>query len=328
MKKLRKLFNLLPAFALAVISGLGVVLDNDQTPKEVNADTIYYSLYSEEFSSSISTSFTQSDTFPIGTFTTSFTINGTFTYYYAYKETGKEYSFNCNLQFRNCYSSYYGNFTLERLYIPRTIVSTNANTFRIDLIRFEGQSPYQGKIPVKFYFDIYVDGTKIGETQAISNATITNQSLINGGVLKGTANQTIMNVTYTPTDYDTGYGVGYGEGYNAGFNDGYSNGNSFGYNNGYSVGYQDGVDSQAQAISDAYNEGYSAGYDEGYSVDGTAATIFSGILQVGMLPINVLLAIFNFEILGINLSAFISAILTVCLTVIVIRTVTGGKNSE
>lgn len=100
------------------------------------------------------------------------------------------------------------------------------------------------------------------------------------------------------------------------------NGTNLAFNDGYSDGYDDGYE---YGIDEGYSNGYSVGFSDGFSADSTATTIFSGILQVGMLPVNVLLAIFNFEILGINLSAFISAILTVCLTIIVIRTITGKK---
>lgn len=121
---------------------------------------------------------------------------------------------------------------------------------------------------------------------------------------------------------------GYSEGYNVGYADGYNVGNTDGYNSGYSIGYDDGVLSQQQAITDSYNTGYADGYNEGFSADSTATTIFSGILQVAMVPINFFLAIFNFEILGINLSGFIRALFTVALTIIVVRTIFGGKGAS
>lgn len=94
-----------------------------------------------------------------------------------------------------------------------------------------------------------------------------------------------------------------------------------GYSEGYTSGYDDGV-------SVAYSSGYTDGYNDGIDVDSTAYTIFNGILNVGMLPINFFLAIFNFEILGINISALVSAGLSVCLVIIVSKSVFGGKGSE
>lgn len=89
------------------------------------------------------------------------------------------------------------------------------------------------------------------------------------------------------------------------------------YNNGYNVGKREG-----------YAEGYSVGYSEGMSADETATTIFNGILNVALVPINFFLSVFNFEILGINLKEFVSALLTVSLIIIVIRTVLGGKSDD
>ena len=96
----------------------------------------------------------------------------------------------------------------------------------------------------------------------------------------------------------------------------------------YQDGYADGVASQQQLIVDARQEGYSSGYTDGHNVNQTAATIFSGILQVALVPINFFLAIFNFEILGINLSGFIRALFTVAITIIVIKSVIGGKGAS
>lgn len=104
-------------------------------------------------------------------------------------------------------------------------------------------------------------------------------------------------------------GVWYNNGYNDGKTAGLSEGETTGYNNGYSVGYQ-------------------AGYEQGYSTDSTVTSIFSGILQVALVPINFFLAIFNFEILGINLSGFIRALFTIAITVIIIRTIFGGKGAS
>lgn len=96
------------------------------------------------------------------------------------------------------------------------------------------------------------------------------------------------------------------------------------YGQGYELGYQTGYDTGA---SDGYARGYSNGYNEGVTLDSTAVTIFNGILNIAFVPINFFLAIFNFEILGINISAFVSALLSICLVIIVVRFVTGKKQS-
>ena len=102
-------------------------------------------------------------------------------------------------------------------------------------------------------------------------------------------------------------------GTNMAFLDGYSNG----YDEGYVYGKQQG-----------YLLGQNDGYTEGVTTNSTVFSIFNGILQVAMLPVNFFLAIFNFEILGINLSGFIRAIFTIAIVVIIIRTVFGGKGAS
>lgn len=97
--------------------------------------------------------------------------------------------------------------------------------------------------------------------------------------------------------YDAGYQVGYGEGENAG------------YDNGYDTGYADG-------------------YTEGVETNGTAFTIFNGIIGIGMLPINVFLAMLNWEVFGINISNFVMSILTLAITIYVISTFTGKKDKK
>ena len=100
--------------------------------------------------------------------------------------------------------------------------------------------------------------------------------------------------------------------YQDGYDSGYRNGLSDGYDNGYTAGHQ---------------EGYSQGYNEGINQDMTIATIFSGCLSVAMVPINFFLAIFNFEILGINIADFVSALLSVCIVIIIVRIVLGVGNN-
>ena len=82
-----------------------------------------------------------------------------------------------------------------------------------------------------------------------------------------------------------------------------------------------------ETVEDIYEDGYSNGYVDGYqngvNVDSTAVVIFNGILNIALVPINFFLAMFNFEVLGINISQLVSAILSICLVIIVVRFVTG-----
>lgn len=104
------------------------------------------------------------------------------------------------------------------------------------------------------------------------------------------------------------------------------------YNDGtYSVGYEVGKnDGYQQGLTDGrqggYQQGYADGYTEGASQDETAVVIFTGILNVALLPINMFLQIFNFEVFGINIGGLVSAFLTVAIVVIIIRIITGKKS--
>lgn len=90
-----------------------------------------------------------------------------------------------------------------------------------------------------------------------------------------------------------------------------------GYDNGYSQGYSEG-----------YGRGHAEGYNEGFNADTVSTTIFNGILYIGLLPINVFLACFNFDILGINMSSFVTAMLSVAFVVIIFRFLFNGKSGD
>lgn len=98
-------------------------------------------------------------------------------------------------------------------------------------------------------------------------------------------------------------------GYNAGYNDGYESAKTLAYDNGYGDGYTDG-------------------YNEGVQMDDTVFTVFNGILNIALVPINFLLGIFNFEVLGINISSLVTSALTVACVIIVIKMFLGGASDD
>lgn len=106
--------------------------------------------------------------------------------------------------------------------------------------------------------------------------------------------------------------------------------NAFGLaKGGYTAGYDNGyADGNANGYGTGYDDGYADGFAHGVETDDTAFTIFNGILTIGMIPINVFLAMFDFDILGINISNFVMSLLTVLVTLWVIRTISGGKNEN
>lgn len=77
-----------------------------------------------------------------------------------------------------------------------------------------------------------------------------------------------------------------------------------------------------------FTDGRNVGIAEGRQEDSQIVAIFGGILDIGLIPINVFLNIFNFDILGINLTAFVSAALTVFCVIIIIRSLVIGGNGK
>lgn len=99
--------------------------------------------------------------------------------------------------------------------------------------------------------------------------------------------------------------------------------------NGFLTAIQNGYGVRTNtAYEEGRTAGYLAGLAEGQQQDETIASIFSGILEIGLVPINVFLAMFNFDILGINITEFVTALLTAMLVVYVVRIFIGGGDSN
>ena len=105
------------------------------------------------------------------------------------------------------------------------------------------------------------------------------------------------------------YSDGYNTGYMNGKNDGYASGEKAGYQNGYKKGKTDG-----------YNSGYSHGVSE--SNDYTFLGLISACVDA---PITYFTSLFNFELLGVNLSGFLTGLFTLCVIVTIVKLCLGGK---
>lgn len=79
------------------------------------------------------------------------------------------------------------------------------------------------------------------------------------------------------------------------FDDGYAQGKQVGYNDGYSIGYNDGINDS-----------------NSYSFSNMIGAVLDG-------QVNMFMGLFNFELLGVNLSSFFLAILTVCVIITIIK---------
>lgn len=118
----------------------------------------------------------------------------------------------------------------------------------------------------------------------------------------------------------------YQNGVVAGFNSGVQS--SQGYQNGYNVGFADG---EQAAVRPNYDKGYDAGYNVGFGAGEQAGlqaandySFFSFIAACIDAPIQAFMGLFNFEILGMNMSNFSLGLLTAAIIIIVLKFALGG----
>lgn len=99
----------------------------------------------------------------------------------------------------------------------------------------------------------------------------------------------------------------------------------------YNAGVAEGQGNLAQAKEDSFNKGYSegssVGYNKGYSAginDSNQYTFMSLIGAVFDAPISAFRGLFNFEILGVNMTALVSSLFALAVIVVIIRIALGG----
>ena len=88
------------------------------------------------------------------------------------------------------------------------------------------------------------------------------------------------------------------------------------YNTGYNTGYNDGVQSQQGNITQAHQQGYNEGYAAGTAGSTNLGNI---LLSVGGVPFETLKSIFDFDLLGINISSLIMSILTAAVAIWLVK---------
>lgn len=94
---------------------------------------------------------------------------------------------------------------------------------------------------------------------------------------------------------------------------------SAGYDDGVSAGYADG---NTAGYSTGYNAGDTAGYNRGYNAGVADSNDYSFIGLIGAVidaPISAFTGLFNFEILGVNISGFLLGLFTLCVVIVVVR---------
>lgn len=124
-------------------------------------------------------------------------------------------------------------------------------------------------------------------------------------------------VYYRGFDLDDIKDFYYNNGYSAGNSDGYSAGSIDGYDSGYSAGSTDGYDS-----------GYAYGYNVGHATGLTDSGEYSFMSLLGAVfdaPIKALMGLFNFNVLGVDMTSFVSSLFALCVIVVIIKLALGGK---
>ena len=94
----------------------------------------------------------------------------------------------------------------------------------------------------------------------------------------------------------------------------------------YSNGFEDGKNSVN--TSNYYNNGYNDGYNVGKNDGISSANNYSFLGLIGAVvdaPIKAFTGLFDFEILGFNISTFILSLITVCVIITIIKLLLGGR---
>lgn len=104
--------------------------------------------------------------------------------------------------------------------------------------------------------------------------------------------------------------------------------NSF-YYQGFDAGYNQGkLDGELSGYNTGYNSGYNDGYFYGYDVgsNSTNQYTFSNLLTaVVEAPVNVLISLLDFNIMGYNLLSIVVGLLSLGVIVVIIKLCLGGK---
>lgn len=99
------------------------------------------------------------------------------------------------------------------------------------------------------------------------------------------------------------------------YNQGYSAGQTDGYNKGYSAGENDGYTS-------GYDAGNTIGFVNGYNKGVNDSNQYTFVNLIGATidaPMQYFKSLFNFELLGVNLSSFLMGLFTLCIIVTILK---------
>ncbi len=159
----------------------------------------------------------------------------------------------------------------------------------------------------------------------LSDSKFSKAQSANIGIYSGTKDYDIIrsNINNVLSKYFTfGYKqtINFSDNYQSGYNEGWSDGSLHGYDEGYQDGHYDGKES----VDTQYY--YDQGYYKGHS-DGVAnANDYSFMGLIGAVvdaPLNAFKGMFNFDVLGVNLSGLMLSLFTLCIVIVVVKLVLG-----
>lgn len=211
---------------------------------------------------------------------------------------------------------------------------------------------------LRFYFNKYMRGDFSSSNHKLSTG-YNGFPLIFSGYAPGTSNRyfgslsilsQVSSASDVPDDFNDGYASTFGYGMPSVFfsqcqnyisqliaintNKQVSDGDAALYQAGYNSGVgamQDYIEEQERNIEKrGYDSGHTIGYNKGYS-DGLSAGSTNDYSFLGLIgavvdaPVNAFKSMFNFEVLGVNLTSFFMAMLTASAIIIIIRIALGGK---
>lgn len=177
-----------------------------------------------------------------------------------------------------------------------SLVYTNPTWLVSSNMQFKG-------IPI-YYFDFSGSSAyfTLRDTSAILKEQFSNSSWGYSFALQDLNNwKDLSNDVYYNNGYNNGFSVGKESGFSSGRDSGYKEGFSVGKESGYNIGYNDGVVS---------------GQD--YSFTALLGAVFD-------VPISAFKGLFNFEVLGVNMTSFVSSLLALCVIVVIVKICLGGK---
>lgn len=135
--------------------------------------------------------------------------------------------------------------------------------------------------------------------------------------------------TTDPNAYQNGYDNGYTRGYIDGESSSQETFFDRGYGEGYDAGKADGfLEGESSGISQGETRGYLSGKQDGYDLGYNTALenddkynftkLITAVIDV---PINSFRSLFNFEILGVDMSGFFLGLLTCCIVITIVKLV-------